>query len=167
MDDETSQTFIELPLEDAVRQLSKTHGIPMVIDRRALEEIGLTPDQPVTISLQEVSLRAFLRLMLRELDLSYVVENEVLIITTTEAAKNNLMLETYVIPPILAGKGEQVVMALTTTVHSAQWERVGGPCAVAVIENVVVVSATQSVHGGVEEFFAKVESALAQSAAQK
>ncbi|MCG8653615.1 MAG: hypothetical protein MI861_27505, partial [Pirellulales bacterium] len=70
LDDETSHTFLELPLEDAARQISEAHDIPIVVDRRALEEIGLTVDQPVTMDLKNVSLRSFLRLMLRELDLT-------------------------------------------------------------------------------------------------
>ena len=73
LDDETTQTFLDTPLEEAIDALKETHDIPIVIDRRALEEIGLTPDTPVNVDLKNVSLRSFMRLMLRELDLTYVI----------------------------------------------------------------------------------------------
>ena len=50
--DETTQSFVDSPLEEAVQQLSQTHDIPIVVDKRALEEIGLTPDAPVSLSLK-------------------------------------------------------------------------------------------------------------------
>ena len=52
-------------------------------------------DTPVTISLAGVSLRAALHHMLRELDLTYVIANEVLLITTPEAAENELTTFVY------------------------------------------------------------------------
>ncbi len=108
--DETTHTFVELPLEDAIRQLSEAHGIPIVVDRRALEEIGLSADVPVTIDLKNVTLRSFLRLMLRELDLTYMIKDEVMQITTDEAAEANLINRVYpvgdlVVPIIQLGGG--------------------------------------------------------------
>lgn len=159
LDERTSQTFVETPLQDAVRQLSDTHQIPILIDRRALQEIGLDADLPVNLDLKNVTLRSFLRLMLRELDLTYMVKNEVLQITTLEAAEQNLIIEMYPLPDRLAGKSDQIVKALTATVTPDTWETQGGPSSVNVIDNVLVVSTTESVHGDVEDFMRKFEQA--------
>ncbi|MEL6108777.1 MAG: VWA domain-containing protein, partial [Planctomycetota bacterium] len=107
---ETSQSFLETPLSDAVQQLSDTHDIPIVIDNRALEEIGLDSDTPVTLDLKNVTLRSFLRLMLRDNDLTYLIKDEVMQITTTEAAEDNLVTKVYpvgdlVVPIINLGGG--------------------------------------------------------------
>ncbi len=108
--DETTQSFVELPLTDAIRQISEAHDIPIVVDERALEEIGLSAEEPVTMSLKNVSLRSFMRLMLRELDLTYMIKDEVMQITTIEAAEQNLVNKVYpvgdlVVPIIQLGGG--------------------------------------------------------------
>ncbi|QDT10412.1 VWA domain-containing protein [Planctomycetes bacterium K23_9] len=108
--DETSQTFVETPLEEAVASISRMHDIPIVVDRKALEEIGLTPDTPVNVDLKNVSLRSFMRLMLRELDLTYMIKDEVMQITTAEAAEANLINKVYpvgdlVVPILQLGGG--------------------------------------------------------------
>jgi type II secretory pathway component GspD/PulD (secretin) len=160
LEDQTSQTFIDVPLEEAAMQLSKTHHIPMLVDRHALEDIGLATDTPVRIGLEDVSLRSFLRLMLRELDLTYMVQNEVLIITTVEAAEQNLVLEMYKFPQQLIEKSDQVVEALTTGVVPDAWTKLGGPCTVTAIDNVLVVAATESIHDRVIDFLNKLDKAF-------
>ncbi len=167
LDDETSQTFIDLPLSDAVRQLSDTHDIPIVIDNRALEEIGLSAEEPVNVALKRVSLRSFLRLMLREFELTYLIKDEVMQITTPEAAKQNLIVEMYTFPVELTEKSDKVVKALTSSVSSNEWDVLGGPCSVSVVENVLVVSCTESMHENVAQFVQKLESALARHKAKK
>ena len=108
--DETTQNFVEETLENAVRLISETHQIPIIVDKKALEEIGLTSDSPVSISLANVSLRSFLRLMLKELDLTYMIKDEVMQITTQDAAEANLVRKVYpvgdlVVPVINLGGG--------------------------------------------------------------
>ncbi|WP_158222624.1 VWA domain-containing protein, partial [Rhodopirellula sp. MGV] len=95
LSDDTTHQFIETPLNDAIRQLSDAHDIPIVIDRRALDEIGADEEMPVSIDMKNVSLRSFLRLMLRDLDLTYLIKDEVMQITTVEAAEENLVTKVY------------------------------------------------------------------------
>ena len=85
LDDETTLPFVETPLEEAIQTISRQHDIPIIIDRLALEEIGITTDTPVNIDLKNVSLRSAIRIMLRELSLTYVIKDEVMQITTEEA----------------------------------------------------------------------------------
>jgi type II secretory pathway component GspD/PulD (secretin) len=158
--DETTQSFIELPLQDAVQQLSQTHDIPMVVDKRALEEIGLTPDTPVSLSLRNVSLRSFLRLMLRQLDLTYMVKDEVMQITTVETAEQNLVVEMYKFSEELTEKGDKILKALTSSVVPAAWDVKGGPCSVTGIDNVLIVSAPEEIHEEVVEFQRKLQQAF-------
>ena len=159
--DETSQTFVELPLVDAVQQISQTHDIPIVVDRRALEEVGLTPDTPVTLSLTRVTLRSFLRLMLRELELTYIVKDEVMQITTVESAEQNLIVEMYKFSEELSGKSDQILKALTSSVVPAAWDVKGGPCSVTTIDNVLIIYATETIHEDVIKFLQKLEQAFA------
>lgn len=96
LDEVTTQTFVEIPLSDAIHQISEAHDIPIVIDTRALEDIGLMADDAVNVSLKNVSLRSLLRLMLNEfVDLTYMIKDDVIYITTTEVAERNLVNKVY------------------------------------------------------------------------
>jgi hypothetical protein len=48
--------------------------------------LGITPETTITKNLKGIPLRSALRLMLRDLGLSYVIRNDVLVITSPEEA---------------------------------------------------------------------------------
>ncbi|MGB7346881.1 MAG: hypothetical protein WBD20_21845 [Pirellulaceae bacterium] len=151
---------IQQPLQEFIQVLSQEAEIPMLIDRRALEEIGLTADEPVTIDLANVSLRSILRLSLRGLDLTYLIKDDVLQITTIQAAEQNLTVIAYALPVELADRSEKIIAALTATVVPDTWQELGGPSSVKAIDNVLVVSAVEPVHDQVVDFIEKVEEAF-------
>ena len=68
----------------------------------------------VTVSLSGVTLRSALKLMLKEIDLTYVIRDEVLKITTPEEAENELLTKVYpvadLVLPILSGSGGMGMM---------------------------------------------------------
>lgn len=112
LDNEVTQNFIDLPLGEAIRTLRESQDIPIIIDTVALEDNGLSVEDPVTIELNNVSLRSFLRLMLRQLDLTYLIKDEVMQITTPERAEENLVTKVYpvgdlVVPIVQLGGGGQ------------------------------------------------------------
>lgn len=150
--DETSNNFVDTPLMDAVRSISKLHDIPMLVDARALEESGLTVDTPVSIALHRVSLRSFLRLMLRDLDLTYLVKDEVMQITTVEAAEQSLETRMYDLPKLLSSKTDKVLAALQSAVVPNTWSSVGGASTANSIDHVLIVSTTSDVHQDVFDF---------------
>jgi hypothetical protein len=160
LDDDTSFSFIELPLEDAARYISDLHDIPVILDRRSLKELGITADSPITLSLKNVSLRSALRLMLRDLDLTYMVRDEVLQITSPEQAEGYLEVRIYKLPEILADKSEKVMEAMQRTVHTDLWEITGGPCTAALVDHVIVVSGTEQLHEEVAEFLEMLAAAF-------
>ena len=109
LNDSTTLEFIETPLQDVVDYLKDLHGIEIQIDHRALEDIGIGSDTPITRNLKGITLRSALRLMLKEMDLTYVVRDEVLLITTPEEAESELTTKVYpvadLVLPISSGAG--------------------------------------------------------------
>src|SRR5689334_3336748 len=91
----TKLEFIETPLNEAVAYLQDLHGIAIQLDRKALEDAHVFADVPVTLSVDNVSLRTSLKLLLRPFDLAYVVEDDVLLITTTEVASQQVVNVVY------------------------------------------------------------------------
>ena len=73
LDRETKMDFLDDPLSDAVTYLENLHGIQIEIDQKALDDIALTTDTPVTKQLSGITLRSALKLMLRDLGLTYVI----------------------------------------------------------------------------------------------
>ena len=99
--DTTTMEFIETPLEDVVAYLKDLHGIEIQIDARALDEVGLGTDAPVTQNLKGISLRSALRLLLREFDLTFVIQDEVLLISTPEEQETQFVLRVYNVKALL------------------------------------------------------------------
>lgn len=160
MDDQTAVNFIDAPLTEACQFISKTHDIPVLVDARALEEIGLTPDVPVTISLKGTKLRSALRLILKDLDLTYRIDDEVLQICTIESAEWNLSSYMFKLPPKLAARKREVIVAVKANVVPDTWEELGGPSVAMLVGDVLVISATDDVSEQVGEFLSKLTKAL-------
>ena len=94
---------VETPLKDVVDYLKDFHRIEIQLDDKALRQAGISNDTPVSFNLNGVSLQSALRLLLRQLDLDYVIRDEVLFITTPrEAAAMNVVQPTYRIPEMVA-----------------------------------------------------------------
>ncbi len=100
----TELDFVDTPLSEVINYLRDRHQIEIQLDKKALTNVGVDTNTPVTKSLRGISLRSALRLLLRDLDLTYVIKDEVLLITTPEQAQNDLVLKVYpvadlVVPP--------------------------------------------------------------------
>ncbi|MFO0953121.1 MAG: RNA polymerase sigma factor [Isosphaeraceae bacterium] len=89
----------ETPLEDVLNYIQKAtqgptdRGIPIYVDPRGLQEAEKTLTSPITLKLVGVPLRTSLRLLLKQLDLTYVVRDGLLTITsqTDEEAPTPLL----------------------------------------------------------------------------
>ena len=160
LDSKTSVRFIESPLSDAVMQLSQAHDIPLLIDNRALEEIGLSSQEPVNLTVVNVSLRSALRLMLAEHELTHVIRDEVLIITTQEAAEQNLSPRVFLLPESLKGNEDEVIRAVQATVVPDIWDVSGGPATNVSVKDTLVVSATERVLEEVDALLDKISTAM-------
>lgn len=95
LDDVTTLEFIATPLTDVVEYLKDAHAIPIEMDTSAMNDIGLSTDTPITRNLKGITLRSALQLMLHDLDLTYAVQNEVLLITTPEDAELRAATQVY------------------------------------------------------------------------
>ena len=84
----TQMEFNDAPLSNVIDYLKDYHQVEIQLDRKVLGEAGIATDVPVTKSLKGIPLQSALRAMLRDLGLTYVVQNGIVLITTpTEADK--------------------------------------------------------------------------------
>jgi type II secretory pathway component GspD/PulD (secretin) len=91
-----SLSFTDAPLETVINDLQTLTGINFFVDKPALRDQAITLEQPVTIKIDDpISLKSALNLLLHNVGLTYVIENEVIKITTEAHAQGKLGLVAY------------------------------------------------------------------------
>ncbi|MSR30090.1 MAG: hypothetical protein EXR99_01165 [Gemmataceae bacterium] len=87
--------FSDTPLKQAIEDIRSFYGINIVPDMPALEQENISLERPVTLKLEQVSLKSALNLLLHSVHLTYVIKDEVLQITTESHARGKLQTVTY------------------------------------------------------------------------
>ena len=88
--------FKETTLEDAVAYIQNYTGLNVMLDPKALNDEGLSRDSKVTLQFPNgVKLKTALVLMLRPLNLTYKPEDDVLLITSQQATRQNTVMWHY------------------------------------------------------------------------
>lgn len=95
LNSDTKCDFPDVPLSEVLQSLQTQHGINMYLDAQALKEQGLTADEPINVSLNGISLKSALNIILEPIGLDYVIDNEVLKITTAEKVARTFKVRIY------------------------------------------------------------------------
>ncbi|TWT62439.1 hypothetical protein [Rubinisphaera italica] len=99
-----SLEFLETPLNEVIRFLSETTKIPFQLDIVALEDEGIAPGNPMTFACQDISLQSALKLLFSSTgdSLDYVLDYEVLTVTTEIAAEEMMRVQVYDVSDLIA-----------------------------------------------------------------
>lgn len=153
--------FFDAPLQSVCAELQDKLGIDVELDVLALEDYGIDPDAPITLRLNGISNRSFLRHMLRDLDLTYTVERGALMITNFDNAEARLITKVYPVGDLLLREEasretadadyDHLIEMIESCVSPDTWDNVGGPGALEGIYDSLVVSQTQDVHEQIVE----------------
>ena len=158
---ETTFDYLDQPLRDVIQDISFNHNIPIVIDRKALDDFGIDTGTPITKSIKGISLRSALRLMLRELELTYVLRDEVLQITTPDAGCAETTTRLYPVADLLPpnGEGDVLVDLIKTMVAPNSWSDSGGPGAIVYVEHLetIAVRQTDGVFHSIDQLLAAIK----------
>ncbi len=163
----TQLEFVEMPLQDVVDYLKDYHGIEIQLDKKAMDDVGIGSDTPITKNLKGITLRSALRLLLKEKGLTYVIQDEMLLITTPEEADNHLETTIYpvgdlVLPPNSTAETQpdfdSLMEVIKTTVKPATWDNNEGPGSIVPFENnlSITVAQTQEVHEEIARLLEKL-----------
>ncbi len=88
--------YRERPLGEVLEDLSAVTGVPIVINEKALGMVRVTPETPVTLQLpNSISLNSALNIILDKMELTHVIGNDVLNITSKEAKRSDVYPVTY------------------------------------------------------------------------
>lgn len=136
---ETTAEFVQSPLSDVVDYLQDFHAIAIKLDLKGMEDTGVAKDQAVTANLKGLPLQSALNLMLRPLKLTWTIDNDVLLITTPDAAAEMPNLKVYDVADLVVyrdSKGElwedddTLIDMITSTVIPSVWDCVGGSASI-------------------------------------
>jgi hypothetical protein len=87
LDEQADVAFTEKPFSDVIDYLKQRHAIEIQLDNKALGDAGILGNMPITRSIKGVTLRSALNLLLADLDMTYVVHDGVLLITSKAEAQ--------------------------------------------------------------------------------
>lgn len=170
--------FIETPLNQVMQVLSEDYKIPLVIDTAALDAVASSPEVEVSITIGNVTLRSALELMLQnagEGDLTYIIDKEVLMITTQEEAEKRLDTRVYRVDDLTedsrfataaerdAGVDQLSDVIVSTVEHESWMENGTGEGEIQFFgPGMMVISQTRRVHDQVETVLQRLRTAKAE-----
>jgi hypothetical protein len=128
---EASVDFVEQPLKDVAIYLSDRHDIPVILAADKLQEASVDFNTPITKTLRGISLHSALRLILKDLELSYIIRDQALVITTPEDAERERTVA-YAVDDLsdMPGVGvdaESLAELIEACIAPDQWGAHSGP----------------------------------------
>lgn len=137
----------EMPLEKVLEYLQKLLGLEFRIDKKAIDELSLTYETPISVSLPRgLTKRTIMRRILNDIGLTYIIKEERMEVTSVERANKEITTVTYQIDDLLGlntpttarigsvpapGQMDLTVKFLidliVSQVEPHSWEKNGGP----------------------------------------
>ena len=145
----TTVEFLDLPLEDCITFLKEYHNLRIWLNKGVLADEGVALDQPITLNLAGVSLESVLHLLLEPLQLDWVIQDEVLKITTVSWANKHPETRTYDVHNLITAghKPEELIASITKCIEPASWTGKEATAGISHTGGVLVVRQSQRVHG--------------------
>ncbi len=149
----------EVPLAEVVRRLRMTHHVQILFDMNALKDAAIDPTAlPVTLTVKNINLSSALKLLLSQFQLTYIIRDEVLQITTRDKASTVLSPRVYDVQDVLSKSEDgmpdfdSLIDVIVTTVASQSWSDTGGPGSIMTISpSSIIISQTQEVHEEIDD----------------
>jgi len=168
---ETTLDFVETPLRDVAAFLQEAHGVPVLLNVKALESLNITPDSPVTSNLKGVRLETALGIITRQLDLTYDVSDELIQITTEDDLVSHPQARLYDCRDLLAlgpngipatagnelvkvetpADAEALKQTIMRCVEPQTWENTNGTGTVENFKGMLIINHTSQTHRKVEK----------------
>jgi hypothetical protein len=161
----------ELPIRDLPALLHEKLGIQTVIDYKSLDDVGVAADAATGVAVEKMLAGEALFHLLRPLDLTWMVANEVLVITTPEQAEVARELRVYPVRDFYVPGDEacgeafdDLIGAISSAIAPDTWDEVGGPGAIEpfATAGVLVISQTAEIHAKIEDLLVQLRKKLSE-----
>lgn len=159
LEEQTALDFVEAPLSDVLQYLEDLHKVQFELDNKALEDSAVSSDTPINRNLSNLSLASALHLMLADLDLDFLITNDVLLITSKEVAHVATEIRIYSVKDLLAE--DRSVTALSEMVEKMYSNYENHSIVVSPVGDTLVIRDTQRGHCEIEQLLDTLRLALA------
>ncbi len=129
LNDNVSVDFHDTPLDTAIARLSEDLKIDIRLDLPALREIRVRERQPVSLVLTDRTLKTVLQAMVIDFDLTWILRDGVLWLTSSETAESYLRTVVYDVRDLCRDQAESQALreAVASQTNADSWDDVGGP----------------------------------------
>lgn len=160
----TSLTLRQSRLDAFVNEIALLAGIQIQIDGMALNDANVALDTPISVNVENVTLRNTLDIGLRPLDLRWVIANDMVMITTKDVADDMTEVRVYPVRDlVMYGKGpnadfNMLIDLIQNTIKPDTWTDTGGPGSIERFPKnySLVVGQTREVHEQIELLLAQL-----------
>jgi hypothetical protein len=152
----------DAPLDEVIKMLQKDLGLPLIVNKMALEDIKVGYDSTITLALPKgISNRSLLKSILGELGLAYVIKNETIEVTSQAKAQTEMVTRIIQIDDLMnstftfggggrVGAGTPVdaqalIDLITSTIEPNSWEKNGGQGKIYYFARTLVIKNTAEV----------------------
>jgi hypothetical protein len=154
----------KIALGDVMAYLAEKYTVPIYLDNKGLADAAVDSSVPITFAAHGTSLRAALRTMLDEFDLTFVIQDEVLKITSEEKADEILTTKVYPVSDLLGARHNfgPLMNMMKCTVQPDSWDDNGGPGSIQSFgpAQALVISQKRDVHEEIDELFVRLRRVL-------
>ena len=143
--------FMQTPLQEVVAFLRDEYSIEILLDQQSLNDLGMSGEEEVEVSMRDVKLRVALSAMLKPLELTYVAADGYLLITSEEEALTRLQIALYDVADLVRDGGhatyDSLIRTITSTIGRDTWSGNGTADILPFPERgVLVISQTSEAH---------------------
>lgn len=170
-DQRTELAFADVPIRDVMEFVRDKHKANIVLDAFELHEAGIDESTPITIELSGITLRTAFRLILEPLGLTWIIRDEVILITTQSKIDTELFTRIYPVADLAESAEELEVLAHTIEQGTnGRWitllpvtvpPQVGGTISEVPRVHSLVVKQSQPVHEEIVELLTQLRAAQA------
>ena len=156
LDEPASIDVVEQPLKDVAASLQKRHDVLIQLDEKAIIDAGESADLPLTANLSNIRLRSALDLLLRPHELNWIIEHDVLVITSDTKARERIETRVYPVRDLVEVHDEHGISddydslldVITSTISPTAWSDSGGTGSISPFPNskALVISQTREIH---------------------
>ena len=155
--------FDKKPLTQVAVAVEKIHGIEVEVDHHALDMLGVDSKIPITFNLSGVTLRTALRHMLGRYDLTTIIRDEALVLTSMEEAGDYMTSRVHPVSDLIVYTDEDgnedtdfdsLILLIESIVHPESWDTVGGPGSMNGYQGILVFAQSEEVHNEITELLA-------------
>lgn len=162
--------FDQTGLQEVMAELQRQVGLEISLDKIALEDVGLTLNQPVSLKLPQIRLRTALGLILRELDLTFRIVPQGLVVTTFDEAEDDEASLPQAFYPCddLMKNGElqelgydDLACVICYSIEPEAWDELGGPGIIKTVDGGLTISQIDAIQLQVADLLAALRRAKA------